>query len=35
LLAEVGERNTLLRRMLREANDDLLRAIRCREFAAS
>ncbi len=35
LLAEVGERNTLLRRMLREANDDLLRAIRCREFAAA
>ena len=32
LLAEV-EAEPLLARMLREANDDLERAIRCREFA--
>ncbi len=33
LLAEVGGQDVLLARMLREANDDLLRAIRCREYA--
>ncbi|MFN8585212.1 MAG: aminopeptidase N [Dehalococcoidia bacterium] len=35
LLAEVGERLPTLARSLREANDDLARAIRCRAFAAS
>ncbi len=35
LLAELGDRLPLLTRSLREANDDLLRAIKCREFAAS
>ena len=35
LLGEIGERLPLLRRSLREANDDLERAIRCRAFAAS
>ncbi|MCK9485728.1 MAG: aminopeptidase N [Dehalococcoidia bacterium] len=35
LLAEHGERLPTLRRQLLEANDDLERAIRCREFAAS
>ena len=35
LLGELGERLPLLRRSLREANDDLERAIRCRAFAAS
>lgn len=35
LLAEHGDRLPTLRRQLLEANDDLQRAIRCREFAAS
>lgn len=35
LLATVPGDQTLLRRMLREANDDLQRAIRCRAFAES
>ena len=35
LLAQVGDRLPLLSRSLREANDDLSRAIRCREYAAS
>ncbi|MEO6398749.1 MAG: hypothetical protein ABIP13_09815, partial [Tepidiformaceae bacterium] len=35
LLATLGAEQGSLVRMLREANDDLLRAIRCREFAAS
>ena len=35
LLAEIDERLPLLARSLREANDDLERAIRCREFASS
>jgi aminopeptidase N len=35
LLSEIRDRLPLLSRMLREGNDDLLRAIRCREFAAS
>ncbi len=35
LLAGLGDRLPMLTRMLREANDDLMRAIRCREFAAS
>ena len=35
LLAESDDRSPLLTRSLREANDDLLRALRCREFAAS
>jgi len=35
LLATLGDDQPLLRRMLLEANDDLERAIRCREFAAS
>ncbi len=35
LLADLGERLPLLTRSLREANDDLLRAIKCREYAAS
>lgn len=34
LLASLGDRLPTLRRQVREANDDLLRAIRCREFAA-
>ncbi len=33
LLASLGETQPTLRRQLREANDDLLRAIRCREYA--
>ncbi|PKN82289.1 MAG: aminopeptidase N [Chloroflexi bacterium HGW-Chloroflexi-9] len=33
LLASLGDRLPTLQRQLREANDDLLRAIRCREFA--
>jgi aminopeptidase N len=32
LLAEVAGKNALLERMLREANDDLQRAIKCRAF---
>ncbi len=35
LVAAVGDELPVLVRMAREANDDLLRAIRCREFAAS
>ena len=35
LLDEIGDGSPLLARSLREANDDLERAIRCREFAAS
>jgi aminopeptidase N len=35
LLAEVGDRLPLLTRTLREANDDLERAIKCRAFARS
>jgi aminopeptidase N len=35
LLNEVGDRQPMLARMLREANDDLARAIACRRFAAS
>ncbi|MSQ41648.1 MAG: aminopeptidase N, partial [Dehalococcoidia bacterium] len=35
LLAEIGDGWPLLRRSLREANDDLARAIKCRAFAAS
>jgi aminopeptidase N len=35
LLAGAGEGHPALARMLREANDDLLRSIRCREFADS
>ena len=35
LLEEIGEGSPLLARSLREANDDLERAIRCRAFAAS
>lgn len=35
LLATVAEDQTLLRRMLREANDDMERAIKCRAFAES
>ncbi|MGE0571512.1 MAG: aminopeptidase N [Dehalococcoidia bacterium] len=35
LLGSLGDRLPMLTRMLREANDDLLRSIRCREFAAS
>ncbi|MCA9831653.1 MAG: aminopeptidase N [Dehalococcoidia bacterium] len=34
LLGTLGDRLPMLTRMLREANDDLLRSIRCREFAA-
>ena len=34
-LADLGDRLPLLQRSLREANDDLERAIRCRAFAAS
>ncbi|MBI2760609.1 MAG: aminopeptidase N [Chloroflexi bacterium] len=33
LLAEVGDRLPLLTRMLREANDDLSRALKCRAYA--
>lgn len=35
LLEEVGDELPTLARMLREANDDLARAIACREYAAS
>ena len=35
VLASHGEELPVLARMLREANDDLSRAIRCRQFAAS
>ncbi|GMV84936.1 MAG: hypothetical protein AMXMBFR80_07940, partial [Dehalococcoidia bacterium] len=35
LVATLGDELPVLVRMAREANDDLLRAIRCREFAAS
>lgn len=35
LVATVGDELPVLVRMAREANDDLLRAIRCREFASS
>ena len=35
LIGEIGDGLPLLARSLREANDDLERAIRCREFAAS
>ena len=35
LLRTLGDDQPLLRRMLLEANDDLARAIRCREFAAT
>ncbi len=35
LIEEIGDGLPLLARSLREANDDLERAIRCREFAAS
>jgi aminopeptidase N len=35
LLAATPESSTLLRRSLREAIDDLERAVKCREFAAS
>ena len=35
VLAEIGERLPTLVRSLREANDDLERALRCRAFAAS
>ena len=35
LLLETPADQPLLRRMLREANDDLQRAIRCRAFAES
>ena len=35
VLAGYGEELPVLARMLKEANDDLLRAIRCREYAAS
>jgi len=35
VLATVPDELPLLRRMLREANDDLARAIRCRAFAES
>jgi len=34
VLAEAGSESPVLERMLREANDDLARAIRCRDFAA-
>ena len=34
VLAGYGDELPVLARMVREANDDLLRAIRCREFAA-
>ncbi len=33
LLADTGDDNLLLTRMLREGNDDLVRAIKCRAFA--
>jgi aminopeptidase N len=35
VLSGYGEELPVLGRMIKEANDDLLRAIRCREFAAS
>ena len=35
LLDEIGDELPLLRRSLRESNDDLLRAMRCREYATS
>jgi aminopeptidase N len=35
LLSAIGDRLPTLKRSLREANDDLDRAIKCREFAAS
>ena len=35
LLATVGDDQPVLRRSLREAIDDLERAIKCREFATS
>jgi aminopeptidase N len=35
LLAETGDEMAMLRRMLREANDDLARSIRCREYDVS
>jgi aminopeptidase N len=35
LLSEAGDRLPMLARMLREANDDLARAIACRAYAAS
>jgi aminopeptidase N len=35
LLADAGDRLPTLTRSLREANDDLARAIKCRAFAAS
>ena len=35
LLEATPESSTLLRRSLREAIDDLERAVKCREFAAS
>ena len=35
LLRDIGDDAPLLRRSLREANDDLQRAIRCRHFASS
>ena len=35
LIAAAGEDLPVLARTVREANDELLRAIRCREFAAS
>jgi aminopeptidase N len=35
LLREAGGESPVLERMIREANDDLGRSIRCREFAAS
>lgn len=35
LLAETPERLTVMVRLLKEANDDLARAIACRAFAAS
>ncbi len=34
VLPAAGDESTLLQRMLREANDDLARAIRCRAFAS-
>ena len=35
VLASMGDRLPTLQRKLRETNDDLLRAIRCREFASA
>ncbi|MFN8557657.1 MAG: hypothetical protein U0531_10025 [Dehalococcoidia bacterium] len=34
LLAELGERDPMLARKLKEANDDLQRALACRAFDA-